>query len=166
MHKLFLKKNRIPILIKPKACFKIICTCMHFHYVHIQKCIKARTFILQSKGKTKSNKLFYISGDQVSNYLDTHPEFLEHYIMDEVEVEQLERWIIRKSQRLKKKPETAATRNGRKTSLSRWKFCVHADKRQMLLDLTHSLKLKPTKDHVLWELANCICSAVNADGFR
>ena len=85
--------------------------------------------------------------------------------MDEVEVEQLERWIIRKSQRLKKKPETES-RNGRKTSLSRWKFCVHADKRQMLQDLTHSLQLKPTKDHVLWELANCICSAVSADGFR
>lgn len=107
------------------------------------------------------------NGDQVSDYLSNHPEFLERYIMEEVEVEQLERWIIRKSQRLKKKTETsAATRNGRKTSLSRWKFCVHADKRQMLQDLTHSLKLKPTKDHVLWELANCICSAVNADGFR
>lgn len=85
--------------------------------------------------------------------------------MEEVEVEQLERWIIRKSQRLKKKPENA-NRNGRKTSLSRWKFCVHADKRQMLQDLTHSLQLRPTKNHVLWELANCICSAVNAEGFR
>lgn len=49
---------------------------------------------------------------------------------------------------------------------SRWKFCVHADKRQMLLDLTHSLQLRPTKAHVLWELANCISSAVGADTFR
>ncbi|CAH0545707.1 unnamed protein product [Brassicogethes aeneus] len=108
-----------------------------------------------------------INDEEVSQYLTTHPEFLERYVMDEVEVEQLERWIIRKSQRLKKKTETAAAcRNGRKTSLSRWKFCVHADKRQMLQDLTHSLQLRPTKDHVLWELANCICSAVSADGFR
>lgn len=84
--------------------------------------------------------------------------------MEEVELEQLERWIIRRSQRLKKKPDAA--RNGRKTSLSRWKFCVHADKRQMLLDLTHSLQLRPTKDHVLLELGNCICSAVGADGFK
>jgi cAMP and cAMP-inhibited cGMP 3',5'-cyclic phosphodiesterase 10 len=106
-----------------------------------------------------------VTGDQISDYLISHPDFLERYIMEEVEVEQLERWIIRKSQRLKKKPETAS-RNGRKTSLSRWKFCVHADKRQMLQDLTHSLQLRPTKDHVLWELANCICSAVSADGFR
>lgn len=85
--------------------------------------------------------------------------------MDKVEVEQLERWIIRKSQRLKKKAESRNS-GARKTSLSRWKFCVHADKRQMLQDLTQSLQVKPTKDHVLWELANCICGAVNADGFR
>lgn len=43
---------------------------------------------------------------------------------------------------------------------------MHADKRQMLLDLTHSLQLHPTKAHVLWELSNCISSAVGADSFR
>lgn len=43
---------------------------------------------------------------------------------------------------------------------------MHADKRQMLLDLTHSLQLRPTKAHVLWELSNCISSAVGADSFR
>lgn len=36
----------------------------------------------------------------------------------------------------------------------------------MLLDLTHSLQLRPTRVHVLWELANCISSAVGADDFR
>lgn len=36
----------------------------------------------------------------------------------------------------------------------------------MLLDLTHSLQLHPTKTHVLWELSNCISSAVGADSFR
>ncbi|XP_045461799.1 probable 3',5'-cyclic phosphodiesterase pde-5 isoform X3 [Harmonia axyridis] len=106
-----------------------------------------------------------VTADHVSDYLFNHPEYLERYIMDEVEVEQLERWIIRKSQRLKKKPEAMA-KNGRKTSLSRWKFCVHADKRKMLQNLTQSLQHRPTKDHVLWELANCISSAVNADGFK
>lgn len=43
---------------------------------------------------------------------------------------------------------------------------MHADKRQMLLDLTHSLQSHPTKAHVLWELSNCISSAVGADSFR
>lgn len=85
--------------------------------------------------------------------------------MDVIQLEQLERWMIRKTQRSRKVTQPVS-KNGRKTSLSRWKFCVHADKRQMLQDLIHSLQLRPTKMHVLWELASCICSAVNADGFR
>lgn len=131
-------------------------------------------FFYSSFIKSHNNTLFFFklknihvifTADNVSEYLFNHPEFLERYIMDEVDVEQLERWIIRKSQRQKKKPETTA-KNGRKTSLSRWKFCVHADKRKMLQNLTQSLQHRPTKDHVLWELANCISSAVNADGFK
>ncbi|GJQ77896.1 hypothetical protein Trydic_g16148 [Trypoxylus dichotomus] len=107
----------------------------------------------------------HVTADQVTSFLRSHPDYLERFVMEEVELEQLERWIIRRSQRLRKKPEACA-KNNRKTSLSRWKFCVHADKRQMLQDLTNSLQLKPTKDHVLWELATCISSAVGADGFR
>lgn len=86
--------------------------------------------------------------------------------MEEVELEQLERWMIRRTQRAKKTQTQTMGKNGRKTSLSRWKFCVHADKRQMLQDLTHSLQLRPTKAHVLFELASCISSAVGADGFH
>nr|XP_022901615.1 cAMP and cAMP-inhibited cGMP 3',5'-cyclic phosphodiesterase 10A-like [Onthophagus taurus] len=107
----------------------------------------------------------HVTADQVSEFLRLHPDFLERYVTEEVELEQLERWIIRRSQRLKKKTGSCS-KNNRKTSLSRWKFCVHADKRQMLQDLTHSLQLNPQKDHVLWELANCISSAVGVDGFR
>uniref|UniRef100_A0A1B0CY76 Phosphodiesterase n=1 Tax=Lutzomyia longipalpis TaxID=7200 RepID=A0A1B0CY76_LUTLO len=100
---------------------------------------------------------------QVVNYLRNHPDFLEHYLMEEVEIEQMERWMIRRIQRSKKQPQQ---QQARKTSLSRWRFCVHADKRQMLQDLTHSLQLRPTRSHVLWELGSCISSAVGADGFR
>ncbi|XP_059614609.1 probable 3',5'-cyclic phosphodiesterase pde-5 [Phlebotomus argentipes] len=100
--------------------------------------------------------------EQVVGFLRSHPDFLEHYVMEEVEIEQLERWMIRRIQRSKKQPQQQA----RKTSLSRWRFCVHADKRQMLQDLTHSLQLRPTRSHVLYELGSCISSAVGADGFR
>ncbi|GFG29788.1 hypothetical protein Cfor_03292 [Coptotermes formosanus] len=87
--------------------------------------------------------------------------------MEEVELEILERWMIRSMQRAKKRPDATSTgKNGRKTSLSRWKFCVHADKRQMLQELTRSLQQRPTKAHVLWELAGCICSAVGAERYR
>lgn len=102
-------------------------------------------------------------------YLKSHPEVVEKYLLDEdgMELEQLERLMIRRTQR-SKKSAAAAGKNAtlRKTSLSRWRFCVHADKRQMLQDLTQSLQLRPTKTHVIWELSSCICSAVAADGFR
>ncbi|XP_043242921.1 probable 3',5'-cyclic phosphodiesterase pde-5 [Amphibalanus amphitrite] len=91
--------------------------------------------------------------------------------MEHVELDQLERWIIRKTQRTKTSHGSAT----RKTSLSRWKstdsdvpplppqFCVHADKRKMLQELTRSLPDKPGMANVLNELAGCIASAVNAD---
>lgn len=119
----------------------------------------------------KSSKLiFYLSSlfditdlneQEIQVYLRNHPEMLEHFVMDEVELEQLERWMIRRTQKAKKMNYA-----NRKTSLSRWRFCVHADKRQMLEQLTQQLQNKPTKAHVLFELASCISNAVNADGFR
>lgn len=114
-----------------------------------------------------------LTAAQVTAYLRENFDFLEHHIMEEVELEQLERWMIRRTQRARKQTltMTGACKNGggsggRKTSLSRWKFCVHADKRQMLLSLTHSLQQRPTRAHVLFELANCIASAVDVDDFR
>ncbi|XP_074038739.1 probable 3',5'-cyclic phosphodiesterase pde-5 isoform X2 [Leptinotarsa decemlineata] len=121
-------------------------------------------------GRELSTELGYqksasmITTEQVSCYLTNHPNFLEQYIMDNVEMEQIERWIIRKSKKGRKPSDFEKA--ARKTSLSRWKFCVHADKRKMLQSLTRKLQIKPSKDYVLWELANCISSAVNADGFR
>lgn len=81
--------------------------------------------------------------------------------MNELELEELERYMIRRTQKAKK-----MNYSNRKTSLSRWRFCVHADKRQMLEQLTQQLQMKPTKAHVLFELSSCIANAVNADGFR
>lgn len=36
----------------------------------------------------------------------------------------------------------------------------------MLQELTRSLQQRPTKAHVLWELAGCISSAVGAELYR
>lgn len=106
-------------------------------------------------------------------YLKSHPELLEQYLLEEdgMELEQLERLMIRRTQRAKKLSQERnggglGAKSNRKTSLSRWRFCVHADKRQMLQDLTQSLQLRPTKTHVLFELSSCISSAVGADAFR
>lgn len=109
-------------------------------------------------------------------YLKSHPDVLENLLMEDdgIELEQLERLMIRRTQRAKKAAQASGNPkgnntegpSGRKASLSRWRFCVHADKRQMLQDLTQSLQLRPTKTHVLWELSSCICSAVGGDCFR
>ncbi|XP_054274469.1 probable 3',5'-cyclic phosphodiesterase pde-5 isoform X2 [Macrosteles quadrilineatus] len=104
-----------------------------------------------------------VTEERVAAFLRCHPEFLESWVMEEVQLEQLERWIIRRTQKEKKKTGSGA---GRKTSLSRWKFCVHADKRQMLQEMTSSLQRRPSVGHVLWELCGCIASAVSADGHR
>lgn len=101
------------------------------------------------------------SDEEIQIFLRSHPEIVENFVMAEVELEQLERWMIRRTQKAKKMNYA-----NRKTSLSRWKFCVHADKRQMLEQLTQQLQMKPTKAHVLFELSSCISNAVGADGFR
>lgn len=59
-----------------------------------------------------------LTPEQVTNFLREHPDFLERHVMEETELEQLERWMIRKTQRAKKTPQTLG-KDGRKTSLSR-----------------------------------------------
>lgn len=59
------------------------------------------------------------SAEAVRRYLENHPQVLENYLMEEVELEQLERWMIRRTQRAKK------VQSCRKTSLSRWKVPRH-----------------------------------------
>lgn len=60
-----------------------------------------------------------MSPEMVTNFLREHPDFLERHIMEEVELEQLERWMIRRTQRSKKAQAQPVGKNGRKTSLSR-----------------------------------------------
>lgn len=61
-----------------------------------------------------------ITADQVTAFLLDNPDFLERHIMKEVELEQLERWMIRRTQQAKKAAQqTSSNKGGRKTSLSR-----------------------------------------------
>lgn len=66
----------------------------------------------------KKNVSYFVdlSPEQVTVYLLDNPDFLERHIMKEIELEQLERWMIRRTQQAKK---NAIGKNGRKTSLSR-----------------------------------------------
>ncbi|KAK6621638.1 hypothetical protein RUM44_001445 [Polyplax serrata] len=103
----------------------------------------------------------YLNEENVRSFLKSRTDVLEKVIMEEVDPELLERWTIRKTQRTKAQDKANSCR---KTSLSRWKFCVHADKRAMLKDLTASLPEAPTEFRILEELSRCIASATNADG--
>lgn len=60
----------------------------------------------------------YLTEENVRYYLRAHPEILENYVMEEVDLELLERWMIRRTQRAKKPDKVNSCR---KTSLSRWK---------------------------------------------
>ena len=82
--------------------------------------------------------------DNIKDFLRKNYDFLEEFVMNEVDIEVLEKWLIRKTQRLKRigdKSQANTSKNPRKTSLSRWKFCVHADKRKMLQEMTQSLQV-------------------------
>lgn len=61
-----------------------------------------------------------LSPDLVTAYLLENPDFLERHIMKEIDLEQLERWMIRRTQQAKKTTQSTMGKNGRKTSLSRY----------------------------------------------
>ncbi|KAF8792891.1 putative 3' like protein [Argiope bruennichi] len=102
----------------------------------------------------------------VTDYLKKHEEFLEEYILENIPLDLLERLVIRKIRRQGQYAEEMAETNEVVPNLSRWKFCVHADKREMLQELTSTLFSYPNKIRVLTELANTVASAVNASDWR
>lgn len=57
-----------------------------------------------------------VDAASVLAWLRAHPDVLERHIMDELELETLERWIIRKTQRAKK--QTQGQHQGRLTLLT------------------------------------------------
>jgi hypothetical protein len=48
------------------------------------------------------------TADQVRVFLRSHTDFLERFVMEEVELEILERWVIRSTQRAKKRPDATS----------------------------------------------------------
>ncbi|XP_054156064.1 probable 3',5'-cyclic phosphodiesterase pde-5 [Oppia nitens] len=89
----------------------------------------------------------------MDEFLNENPDYLDDYVLNNVSTDQIERWLIRKNR-------------NKKTSLSRYKFCVHADKRKMIQSLTNLLHDMPQKAQVLHELSSTIASAVNASSWN
>nr|XP_006817445.1 PREDICTED: probable 3',5'-cyclic phosphodiesterase pde-5-like [Saccoglossus kowalevskii] len=107
----------------------------------------------------------HIYPEQVKSFLNDNPAFLEDYILNNVNQEDLERWMIRRAQRLSNAKDAGRINSENSPRrLSRWKFCVHKDKRKMLQELTRDIHQHPNKAQVLNELSECISSAISADG--
>ncbi|XP_068678132.1 probable 3',5'-cyclic phosphodiesterase pde-5 [Montipora foliosa] len=116
-----------------------------------------------------------LDDESVRNFLRSNPSFLEEYVMKSVDQDRLERWLIRKTRKMKTKGSKKNTNSfeldnnkqsdPHRPSLSKWKFCVHSDKKKMLEELTNDIHQSPNKQKVLMELANCIASACHADSF-
>jgi len=102
-----------------------------------------------------------LSEMQVKEYLMANPHVLEDFIMADTSQEQLERWLIRKTQSVEH--ITGGVGNGVRTSLSKWKFCVHTDKRKMLQRLTKDINQQPKKVRVMYELVKSVAAATHAN---
>ncbi|CAH1773312.1 unnamed protein product [Owenia fusiformis] len=120
---------------------------------------------------------FDLTPDAVTSFLNDNPEFLEKYVVRNVNSDQLERWIIKRTQNANKengKRRGSDVENGINgeselrdgSGLLRWKMGHHPDKRKILQELTKDIHQHPNKAQVLSELTNCVASAINADGFN
>lgn len=94
---------------------------------------------------------------KIKEYLQNHPDFLDNYVLNYVEPEQIQTWLERKSH--EKSNET------KMPVMALPKSCTHFESHQLIQDLSLTLQHHPTKYDVLVELGNCISSAINADGF-
>lgn len=127
--------------------------------------------------------LLEITSDLVGKYLKHHPEFLEHFLIENVGLEELQKWVIRRLGGRKEIESNNDNKNVDKYKLlskiiificikkfsfrmNPQPYCVYSDKRQMLEELSQSIRLHSKGKHVLWELIACISTAVGADGFR
>jgi len=64
---------------------------------------------LEALGVTRMVRVTEPGADQVRLFLQTHHDFLESFVMEEVELEILERWMIRSTQRAKKRLDVSGT---------------------------------------------------------
>lgn len=91
---------------------------------------------------------------KIKEYLQNHPEFLDNFVLNNVEPDRIQTWLEQKN-----------TDKNKDLSMTMPKACMHFESHQMIQDLSLTLQHQPTKYDVLVELGNCISSAINADGF-
>ncbi|XP_031554840.1 cAMP and cAMP-inhibited cGMP 3',5'-cyclic phosphodiesterase 10A-like [Actinia tenebrosa] len=127
--------------------------------VQIRPILKENAANLED-GLLKTRHSRGLTEQQVKDYLLANPNVLDELVLEVASCDQIERWLIRKSHYLRK---IEGTTEGVNSSLSRWKFCVHSDKRKMLQQLTKDIHQQPQKARVMNELVKSIAAATHAD---
>ncbi|KAJ0184013.1 hypothetical protein K1T71_000436 [Dendrolimus kikuchii] len=113
-------------------------------------------------GKARSFASFKDVEDQekIIQYLEKNREFLDSYVIDNIPLDIIERWVIRKKRR-----------NGMGTNISNNKPLRYPHKekpceKQIYMNLLQTIKKVPDEHSVLWELVKSLTSAVGVDAYR
>ncbi|XP_069128004.1 probable 3',5'-cyclic phosphodiesterase pde-5 isoform X4 [Argopecten irradians] len=123
-----------------------------------------------------SSTSFYsdISPDLVSQFLQENPEFLDSYVINNVEDARVQEWSLRKNRSPRMPRQTWHLTNGdnrehfreSQHSKSRWTTTVQSNKWKVLHKLTKDFNLHTSRSEILTELSTCAKNCVNADGFN
>ncbi|KAK3748923.1 hypothetical protein QZH41_019879, partial [Actinostola sp. cb2023] len=128
--------------------------------VQIKPILKENSTNVDDGLLNKSRSSRGLSEQQVKDYLTANPNVLDELVLEIASCEQIERWLIRKAHQSRCDGSSSDNVN---VSLSRWKFCVHSDKRKMLQQLTKDINQQPQKARVMNELVKSIAAATHSD---
>ncbi|XP_021345248.1 probable 3',5'-cyclic phosphodiesterase pde-5 isoform X2 [Mizuhopecten yessoensis] len=117
-----------------------------------------------------------ISPDLVSQFLQENPEFLDNYVLNNVDETRVQEWSLRKTRSPRLPRQTWHLTNGDNRehfrdpqisqSKSRWTTTVQSNKWKVLHKLTKDFNLHTSRSEILTELSTCAKNCVNADGFN
>ncbi|CAF0769042.1 unnamed protein product [Rotaria sordida] len=154
-----------------------------------------------SKKKTSSTKKTAnseqspssLTADSVKVYLGEHPEFLDSYIQQNIQINTIEQWISKKPQKtssstsiptvsshkncistsvikdedIKRKTSSQSSNQISTTTAKTMNTLAElSDKRRLLHELTDEVNQNVSKAQILYELSKSIASTVSADGFN
>lgn len=120
----------------------------------------------------------HLMQEQIRNFLQTNPSFLEDYVLHHVNEDQVERWlsilrvqktsklVVRSPKQIQRVPSINAkspTENGSKSRSKYWEKAKFQDRRKLISDLTQELHHHDDTNKLLWQLAECIAWRVDAD---
>ncbi|XP_076440907.1 putative 3',5'-cyclic phosphodiesterase pde-5 isoform X2 [Babylonia areolata] len=111
--------------------------------------------------------------EEVTRFLQRHPQFLEDYVGAHVNTEQLEAWLRHKARHGSSLRHHGShslvngevSPEGRPSSLAKWKSRIQASKGKLLQELSRERSEgQHSKLPVLLQLSACVASAISAEG--